>query len=85
MAVPMGMCSGEGVTTPQSTREIQSALATAERFYWDGLGLSNLRGEVHRVREAGITLALIRSLQTALGKGGKNASAITAALIGMCT
>lgn len=78
----MGMSSCEGVTPPTSTREILASLANAERFFWSGLELSSERGEVHQVREAAVSLMLIRAYQTSLGKGGKNGAIIAAALLG---
>ncbi|KAG8885856.1 hypothetical protein FRB98_001569 [Tulasnella sp. 332] len=81
IALPLGMSSGEGVSVPTSTAELLACLANADRFFWAGLELSSARGEVHQVREAALSLLLIRAFQTSLGKGGKNGSVIAAALL----
>lgn len=82
MALPMGMSSGEGIAPPTSTRDILASIVNAEKFFWTSLELSGSRGEVHQVREAALSLGLLRAFQTALGKGGKNNAIITAALLG---
>ncbi|KAG8894550.1 hypothetical protein FRB99_001141, partial [Tulasnella sp. 403] len=81
IALPTGMSSGEGVALPTSTREILASLANAEKYFWAGLELSSSRGEVHQVRDAALSLTLIRAFQTSLGKGGKNGAVIAASLL----
>ncbi|KIO19106.1 hypothetical protein M407DRAFT_31256 [Tulasnella calospora MUT 4182] len=81
MALPMGMSSGEGIAPPTSTRDILASVVNAEKFFWTGLELSGSRGEVQQVREAALSLGLLRAFQTALGKGGKNNAIIAAALL----
>lgn len=80
----MGMSSGEGVAPPTSTRDILASVVNAEKFFWAGLELGGSRGEVQQVREAALSLGLLRAFQTALGKGGKNNAIIAAALLGEC-
>ncbi|KAG8981364.1 hypothetical protein FRB90_007306, partial [Tulasnella sp. 427] len=81
MALPMGMSSGDGVAPPTSTRDILASIANAEKFFWAGLELSGSRGEVQQVREAALSLGLLRAFQTALGKGGQNNAVIAAGLL----
>jgi hypothetical protein len=83
VAVPMGMSGGEIVTPPTATRDLLSALSTAEDFFWSCLELNVDLGEVPQVRDAAISLALIRAYQTALGAKTKNVSTVTAAVLGM--
>lgn len=82
MVLPMGMSSSDGIAPPTSTRDILASVINAEKFFWTGLELSGSRGEVQQVREAALSLGLLRAFQTSLGKGGKNNALIAAALLG---
>ena len=78
----MGMSGGDIVTPPTPTRDLLSALSTAENFFWSCLELNANLGEVPQVRDVAISLALIRAYQTALGAKAKNTPAVTAAVLG---
>lgn len=81
ITLPMGM-SGEKLTTSPSSSEILTTLNTAERLFWADLALVSRRGTVSHVREAVVSLALIRAFQTSLGKPGKEGPTLAARLLG---
>ncbi|KAG2038447.1 peptidase family C50-domain-containing protein [Suillus americanus] len=81
IALPMGMTSDRVVSLTPSTQDILSTLDQAEKLFWADLALTADRGNVHHVREATINLALIKALQTSLGKGGKDGPIIAARLL----
>lgn len=78
----MGMTCEGVMSPPASTREALAALGTAEQFFWSALELSFDRGEAAHVRDLTTSLALIRALQTSLGKNGKNGATVAANLLG---
>lgn len=77
----MGM-TGECFSTSPTTKEILNTLNTAEKLFWSDLALVARRGNVSHVREAAISLALIRAFQTSLGKAGKDGPTLAARLLG---
>ncbi|KAG1775528.1 peptidase family C50-domain-containing protein [Suillus placidus] len=81
IALPMGMTSDRVVSLTPSTQDILSTLDHAEKLFWADLALTADRGNVPHVREATINLALIKALQTSLGKGGKDEPIIAARLL----
>ncbi|KAG2136721.1 peptidase family C50-domain-containing protein [Suillus clintonianus] len=81
IALPMGMTSDRAVSLTPSTQDILSALDHAEKLFWADLALTADRGHVPHVREATINLALIKALQTSLGKGEKDGPIIAARLL----
>ena len=66
------------------THEILSILANAEKLFWSELALVAKRGKVFHVRDAAISLALIRAFQASLGKTNKEGPTLTARLLGTC-
>ncbi|KAG8959161.1 hypothetical protein FRC03_008372, partial [Tulasnella sp. 419] len=85
IAIPMGMSSTEGAIPPTSTREILTTLVNAEKFFWSCLEIGSSHGEVHQIREAALSLAMIRALQTSLGRSDINGSNIVAGLLDVAT
>ncbi|KAG8921766.1 hypothetical protein FRC02_012360 [Tulasnella sp. 418] len=85
IAIPMGMSSTEGAVPPTSTREILTTLVNAEEFFWSCLEIGSSHGEVHQIREAALSLAMIRALQTSLGRSDINGSNIVAGLLDVAT
>ncbi|KAG1788751.1 peptidase family C50-domain-containing protein [Suillus plorans] len=81
IALPMGMTSDRAVSPTPSTQDILSTLDQAEKLFWADLALTADRGNVPHVREATINLALIKALQTSLGKGEKDGPIIAAHLL----
>lgn len=68
----MGMTSDRAVSLTPSTQDILSTLDQAEKLFWADLELTAHRGNVPHIREATINLALIKALQTSLGKKEKD-------------
>lgn len=81
IALPMGMTSDRAVSLTPSTQDILSTLDHAEQLFLADLALTVDRGNVPHVREATTNLALIKALQTSLGKGGKDGPIIAAHLL----
>lgn len=84
IALPMGMSGDKLLSLSPSTQDILTALDSAERLFWADLALIARRGNVSDVRDAAVSLALIRALQTSLGKAGKEGPVLTARLLGSC-
>ena len=78
----MGMSSDKLFSLSPSTQDILASLASAERIFWADLALIARRGNVSRMRDAAVSLAMIRALQSSLGKAGKVGPALTASLLG---
>jgi separase len=78
----MGMTSDRAVSLTLSTQDILSTLDHAEKLFLADIALTMDRGNVPHVREATTNLALIKALQTSLGKGGKDGPIIAARLLG---
>jgi separase len=76
------MHGGDVVTPPTATRELLNALSAAEKFFWLCLELPRSIVGISFVREASISLSLIRAFQTALGAKSKNSATVSASLIG---
>ncbi|KAG0699186.1 peptidase family C50-domain-containing protein [Suillus ampliporus] len=81
IALPMGMTSDRAVSPAPLSQDILSALDHAEKLFWADLALTADRGSVPHVREATINLALIKALQTSLGKGGNDEPIVAARLL----
>lgn len=67
-----------------SIQDILATLDSAESLFWADLALVARRGNVSRVRDAAVSLAMIRALQSSLGRAGKAGPVLTAALLGAC-
>ena len=72
------------VPVSSSTQDILTILQNAERLFWSDLALLAKRGNVFHVRDAAVSLALIRAFQDTLGKTRSEASTIAACLLGEC-
>ncbi|KAJ8693527.1 separin protein [Pleurotus ostreatus] len=84
IAIPMSMSRPEGVT-PSITHDIPGLLEKASQMYWSELDLISTQGEVPKVRNAAVSLAMIQALQTSLGKNGAAASNILVNLLDATT
>ncbi|KAL6306065.1 peptidase family C50-domain-containing protein [Sparassis latifolia] len=85
ITIPMGMSTHRAITLTPATQDILGTLTTAEKMFWSDLVSISRRGNVPHVRSAAISLALIRTLQTSLGKGGTDAAVLAARLIDAST
>jgi separase len=74
--------SGQKLSLSPSTQDILTTLDSAEKLFWADLGYTGKRGRVLHVRDAVVSLALIRALQTSLGKAGKEGPILAANLLG---
>ena len=75
---------GETHPSPSpSVLEILGLLHNAEKLFWSDLSLIGKRGHVFQVREAALSLALIRTFQGSLGKGGVDGPVVASRLLGM--
>ena len=66
-----------------SVLEILSLLQNAEKLFWSDLALIARRGHVFQIREAALSLALIRTFQGSLGKGEIDGPVVAARLLGV--
>ncbi|KAJ7653310.1 cysteine peptidase C50 [Mycena polygramma] len=81
IALPMGMSTDKALTLSPSTVDILHTLDHAEQLFWLDFTLFSRRGDASRVREAVVSLALIRALQTSLGKSGNQDPVLVAGLL----
>ncbi|KAF7305053.1 Cysteine peptidase C50 [Mycena kentingensis (nom. inval.)] len=81
IALPMGMSTDKVIALSPSTHDILRTLEQAEHLFWLEFTLFSRRGDVPRVRAATVSLALIRALQTSLGKSGKQDPVLVAGLL----
>lgn len=63
-------------------QDILSVLGNAEKLFWSDLALVARRGRVFHVRDAAVSLALIRAFQVSLGKTSKDGPIMAAGLLG---
>lgn len=82
IALPMGMSGDKIFSLSPSAQDILATLASAERLFWADLAVIARRGEVSRMRDAAVSLAMIRALQSSLGKAGKAGPVLAASLLG---
>ena len=66
-----------------SVLEILGLLQNAEKLFWSDLALIARRGHVFQIREAALSLALIRTFQGSLGKGEIDGPVVAARLLGV--
>lgn len=78
----MGMSSDKSLSVLPSTQEIRGILDTAEKLFWADLALVAERGNTSYVRDAAVSLALVKALQTSLGRPMKNGPVLAASLLG---
>lgn len=78
----MGMSGDKLFSLSPSTQEILIALDNAENLFWADLALVARRGHVSRVRDATVSLAIIKALQSSLGKAGGTSPALSTCLLG---
>ncbi|TFK48944.1 hypothetical protein OE88DRAFT_1737166 [Heliocybe sulcata] len=73
ISIPMGTLSGKRTTLSPAAQDVLSTLANSEKLFWSGLSIISRRGQVSHVRNAVLTLALVRAFQTSLGRAGSDA------------
>ena len=78
--MPMGMSGDKPLSATPSTKEILMTLGDAEKLFWADLNTG--RGKVPGVRNAALSLALIKALQTSLGKSEKESTVTALNLLG---
>lgn len=78
----MGMSGDKDPSLVPAIQDILGALNDAEKLFWADLALTSRRGAVPHVREASMSLAMIRALQSSLGKASVNAPLLAARLLG---
>jgi separase len=77
------MASDKVLSSGLSPHEILTALDNAEKLFWADLGYTAKRGKVSHVRDVVVSLALVRALQTSLGKAKKDGAVLAANLLGL--
>ncbi|KAF7338167.1 Cysteine peptidase C50 [Mycena venus] len=85
IALPMGMSTDKVPALSPSTHDILQTLDQAEQLFWLDFTLFSRRGDVPRVRDAVVSLALIRAFQTSLGKSGNQDPVLVAGLLDVST
>ncbi|KAF9225675.1 hypothetical protein BS17DRAFT_749997 [Gyrodon lividus] len=81
IALPMGMSGDKDLSLVPATQDILSALGDAEKLFWADLALTLRRGTVPHVREASVSLAMIRAFQSSLGKASTDGPLLAARLL----
>ncbi|TFK38240.1 cysteine peptidase C50 [Crucibulum laeve] len=81
IALPMGMSSKREMALTPLTNDILSALEQVEKLYWANLALTTHKGSVIDVREAAVSLAIVKAFQTSLGKPGDSEPVVAASLL----
>ncbi|KAI0344016.1 hypothetical protein BDW22DRAFT_1114942 [Trametopsis cervina] len=84
ITLPMGM-KRQKTTISASTHEILGILNNAEKLFWSDLALLARRGNVFHVRDAAISLALIRAFQDTIGKADVEGPTLAARLLDKST
>jgi separase len=82
IALPMGMSSDKTIALPPSTQDALAILDDAERLFWADLAFIARTGRVPHVRDDAVSLALIKALQTSLGKRCGAGPALVVGLLG---
>ncbi|EKM60615.1 uncharacterized protein PHACADRAFT_203784 [Phanerochaete carnosa HHB-10118-sp] len=82
ITLPMGM-TRDKARAVATGHDVLAILNNAERLFWSDLGLISRRGAVFDVRDAAISLALIRSFQTSLGGSSADSPVVAARLLDM--
>ncbi|EGO04017.1 hypothetical protein SERLA73DRAFT_84238 [Serpula lacrymans var. lacrymans S7.3] len=85
ISLPVGMSGEKAPSFSASTQDIVSTLDNAEELFWADLILTARRGKVSHVRNAAVSLAIIKALQTSLGKPGKEGPVLVARLLDAST
>lgn len=81
ITLPMGMTSKNGGSS-RGGKEVVGILNNAEKLFWSDLALISRRGNVFDVRDAAISLALIRAFQASLGGLSDDSPILAARLLG---
>ena len=68
-----------------SRQDTLNVLANAEKLFWSDLASVARRGRVFHVRDAAVSLALIRAFQVSLGRNGTDGPILAAGLLGEYT
>jgi len=82
IAIPMGMESKERVRPVMPSAEVLDALANAENYFSAYLKTTSAQGNVVKVREAAVSLALISAFRTSLGDKKSKGPTAMATLLG---
>ena len=83
LSLPLGMVGETSPSLGPSVLEILGLLHNAEKLFWSDLALIARRGHVFQVREAALSLALIRTFQGSLGKSVVGSPVVVSRLLGM--
>jgi separase len=78
----MGMSGDKDLSLVPATQDILSTLGDAEKLFWADLALTLRRGTVSHVREASVSLAMIRAFQSSLGKASTDGPLLAVRLLG---
>ena len=78
----MGMSCDKPLPMLPSTQDLLKLLQHAEGLFWSDLNSMSKKGSVSHVREAAISLAIVRALQTSLGLVDDQGSALAGRLLG---
>ena len=81
ITLPMGMISDKSASS-SSGQEVLAILNHAEKLFWSDLALISRRGNVFDVRDAAVSLALIRAFQASLGGSTSDSPTLAARLLG---
>jgi separase len=77
----MGMTTQKSAIS-SSTQEILAMLSHAEKLFWSDLALVAKRGNVFHVRDAALSLSLIKAFQDTLGKASVKGPNLATCLLG---
>ncbi|KAF8842467.1 hypothetical protein BDN67DRAFT_965802 [Paxillus ammoniavirescens] len=81
ITLPMGMSGDKDLPLVPATQDILNTLGDAEKLFWADLALTLRRGTVSHVREASVSLAMIRAFQSSLGKASTDGPLLAVRLL----
>lgn len=79
----MGMGCKEDVLSVAQPADVVDALADAEKFFWEHLSITASNGNVIKIRDAAVSLALVGAFRTSLGDKRRNVPSMMASLLGI--
>lgn len=72
----------DSLSVTPGTQDILTILQNAERLFWSDLALIAKRGNVFHIRDAAVSLAIIRAFQDTLGRARPEGPILASSLLG---
>ncbi|KDQ52064.1 hypothetical protein JAAARDRAFT_40451 [Jaapia argillacea MUCL 33604] len=81
ISLPMGLSADKIFSLSPASQDVLMSLGQAEKLFWANLAFTSRKGTVRSVRDAAVSLALIRALQTSLGNGSEESTTLAANIL----